>query len=325
MNVWYVFSQFPAPSETFAGTDVRVLRQLGVRVRAVNLRPAHPRARELLREWDLEDLEVDAVTPAKLLAGTGALLRRPGLLTWALSTILRDNWRQPVHVLKSLLALPRIFQVHRALAAQPPDVLHLFWGHYASLLGLLVRRTHPGVVVTQFLGAYDLHTAYRTGTRLAGAADRVFTHARANLPLLARQGIAPEHVTVIYRGVDLERCRPERRPKVPGRVATAGRLVPEKGMGEVIEAFARVQARWPRASLCVIGDGPERVALERRGARPGAEGGGVHRASRAPGGLCPTGRSRGVSVSLTRRTPAERGQGGHGRRLRLRGVAHHRH
>lgn len=264
MHVWYVFSKFPAPSETFAGTDVRVLRGLGVRVRAVNLRPSHPRAPELLREWDLADLELDEVTPVKLLAGCGAMPRRPALLAFALRTIVRDNARQPVHAVKSLLALPRIFQVHQTLAARPPDVLHLFWGHYASLLGLLVRRTHPEVVVTLFLGAYDLHRRFRTSTTLARCADGVFTHARANLPLLAAQGIAPERVQVVYRGVDWERLRWRGQPKVPFRIATAGRLTPDKGMAEVLEAFARIQPAWPQASLCVMGEGPERSALERR-------------------------------------------------------------
>ncbi len=264
VNVWYVFSQFPAPSETFAGTDVRVLRGLGVRVRAVNLRPSHPRATQLLREWDLDGLEVDEVHPGKLLAGVGRLMRRPGLLAYLLGIILRDNRGQPVHLMKSLLALPRIFQVHQTLTACPPDVLHLFWGHYASLLGLLVRRTHPGVVVTAFLGAYDLRSRYRTSATLARAANGVFTHARANLSLLAAQGISPDHVQVVYRGVDFERLRPENRPKVPFRVATAGRLSPEKSMAEVVEVFARIQRAWPRASLCVMGDGPQRRALERR-------------------------------------------------------------
>ena len=264
MNVWYVFSKFPAPSETFAGTDVRVLRALGVTVRAVNLRPSHPRARALLREWDLEGLELDEVTPGKLLAGLGAASRRPALLAFALGTIFRDNARHPVHVVKSLLALPRIFQLHQTLAARPPDVLHLFWGHYASLLGMLVRRTHPAVVVTVFLGAYDLHRRFRTSATLAARADGVFTHARANLPLLAAQGIPPERVQVVYRGVDFERLPPREQPKVPRRIATAGRLTADKGMAEVLVAFARVQQTWPQASLCVMGEGPARAALERR-------------------------------------------------------------
>lgn len=264
MKVWYVFSQFPTPSETFAGTDVRVLRGLGVQVRAVNLRPSHPRAPQLLREWGLEGLEVDAVTPGKLLAGMGRMLCRPGLLIRLLGVIVRDNWRHPVQVGKSLLALPRVFQLLHALAAEPPEVLHLFWGHYTALLGLLVRWTQPRVVVTVFLGAYDLRTRYATSATLARQAHAVFTHARANVPLLVRQGVPADKVTVIWRGVDFARLQAPDVKRQPFRIATAGRLIPEKGMVEMVETFARVQAAWPEASLCVMGDGPLRASLERR-------------------------------------------------------------
>ena len=264
VKVWYVFSQFPTPSETFAGTDVRVLRGLGVQVRAVNLRPSHPRALQLLREWGLEGLEVDAVTPGKLLAGMGQMLCRPRLLARLLGIILRDNGRQPVQVAKSLLALPRVFQLQRALAADPPEVLHLFWGHYAALLGLVVRWTQPRVAVTVFLGAYDLRTRYATSATLARQAHAVFTHARANVPLLARQGIPAEKVTVVWRGVDFARLQAPGVVRQPRRIATAGRLTREKGMVEVVETFARVQATWPEASLVIVGDGPQRASLERR-------------------------------------------------------------
>lgn len=263
MQVCYVFSRFPAPSETFAGNDVRALRKLGVEVAAVNLRHHHPRSSGLLQEWGLQEMQVDGVTAAKLLSGAGRMLRSPSLAAYMLGTILKDNWRRPDHLGKSLLALPRVFQVHRTLGASPPDVLHLFWGHYASLLGLLVRRTHPTVVVTAFLGAYDLHARYRTGGRLANQADCVFTHARANLPLLARQGVSSERVKVVYRGVDLGRLQYRDERKTRFRIATAGRLVPVKGMAEVIKVFARIQQQLPEASLSVVGDGPERGALER--------------------------------------------------------------
>jgi glycosyltransferase involved in cell wall biosynthesis len=264
MKVWYVFSRFPCPSETFAGTDVRTLRELGFEVRAANLRPSHPAASALLQQWDLTGLEIDEVTPAKLMAGVGWMLRRVDLLGFLLWIVVRDNWRRPEHLVKSLLVLPRIFNLHRALTVAPPDVLHHFWGHFACLLGLLVRRTHPGVVVTVFLGAYDLRCRYRTSTTLAREADQVFTHARANLALLAASGIEAGRVTLAYRGLDLGRLRFRAGGKIPWRIASAGRLTAEKGFADVLEVFAFVQRQWPQATLCVIGDGSERASLEQR-------------------------------------------------------------
>lgn len=262
MKVWYVFPQFPAPSETFAGNDVRALRELGAELRVLNLRPSHPASARLLREWDLEGLEVDECSPSKLVVGLGWMCRRPLVLSYLLRVIVHDNWRRPVHLAKSLLALPRVFSMHRTLQGGSPDVVHLFWGHYASLLGLAIRRTHPGVVVTMFLGAYDLRSRYRTSARLAKVADAVFTHARENLPLLDTLGIPVGQVSVVYRGVDLQRLQARPHQRVPFRIASAGYLVEKKGMAEVLGVFELVQRRWPKSSLCIIGDGPDRERLE---------------------------------------------------------------
>jgi len=274
MKIWYVFSRFPASTETFAGTDVRVLRELGAEVQAVTLRPNLSDATALLQQWELEDLPVDAVTVTKLVAGFAVMVRSPRLFAWLLGIILRDSWRRPGHMIKSLLVLPRIFQLHERLADSPPQVLHLFWGHYASLFGLLVRRTHPEVVVTGFLGAYDLRARYATSTTLARRAAAVFTHAYANVPLLVKAGIPRERIQVVWRGVDLRRFPPPAHPSPSPTIATVGRLVPEKGMAEVIETFARVKADCPDARLCIIGEGPQQRELEamvRRAAMTGVE------------------------------------------------------
>jgi glycosyltransferase involved in cell wall biosynthesis len=45
-------------------------------------------------------------------------------------------------------------------------------------------------------------------------------------------------------------------------VASSGRLVPRKGISDLVEAFALVAARAPNARLLVLGDGPERPRLE---------------------------------------------------------------
>ena len=261
MRIWYVFSSFPAPTETFAGSDVRVLRELGAEVRAVNLRFDHRSSPELLRQWGLDDLDLDRVTIGKLVLGLWTMLGRPRLVAWLCGVILADNWRHPLHVLKSLLALPRVFDLHARLASDPPDVLHLFWGHYSSLLGLLVRRTHPEVVVTVFLGAYALRTGYASSARLARIGHGVFTHAIANRILLTELGVPAETVHVSYRGVDLQRV-PARAAHSGCRLSTVGKLCAEKGMAEVLEVFAAVRREVPAAELAVIGDGPQRRELE---------------------------------------------------------------
>ena len=47
------------------------------------------------------------------------------------------------------------------------------------------------------------------------------------------------------------------------RAGFVGRLVPEKGVDILIEAFARVVRDLPQAKLVIVGEGPERPRLER--------------------------------------------------------------
>lgn len=66
---------------------------------------------------------------------------------------------------------------------------------------------------------------------------------------------------------------PEQPPRPPLAgppvVAYAGRLVPEKGVEVLLRAFAQVRAALPAAQLLVLGDGPQRAALEALAAQLG--------------------------------------------------------
>ena len=64
-------------------------------------------------------------------------------------------------------------------------------------------------------------------------------------------------------------------------VAYVGRLAPEKELSSLLEAFALVREKWPEARLTLVGDGPERTALEAQSRELGlAEG--VHFTGRQP-------------------------------------------
>jgi glycosyltransferase involved in cell wall biosynthesis len=147
------------------------------------------------------------------------------------------------------------------LKRSPPDVVHLFWGHYPTIVGHLIHRYLPESVLSVFLGAYDLRRCYPGSAVVARTADVVWTHAQANIPLIQRLGVAPDRIRVAYRGIDLSRFKPDSLPKIPHRVVTAGRLSTAKGMMDVLTTFRRLRELWPDASLVVLGDGPDRERL----------------------------------------------------------------
>jgi len=116
--------------------------------------------------------------------------------------------------------------------------------------------------------------------RWRAAIDRIVANSRWTRRRLEDDGVPVDEV--VWNGVPAAPPRPALAP-VP-TLAFAGRLVPEKGLDVLLQAFRRVRERLPEARLVIAGDGPERDALalrvaalglgdhvERLGHRPRAE------------------------------------------------------
>lgn len=84
-------------------------------------------------------------------------------------------------------------------------------------------------------------------------------------------GVRPERISTIPIGTDVQRFSPDPSvPRVPGRiVTTASADSPLKGLGVLVEAFAKVRAEFDHAELTVIGrpkpGGTVERAIERYG------------------------------------------------------------
>ena len=88
--------------------------------------------------------------------------------------------------------------------------------------------------------------------------DRVIANSRAVAHALVADGLG--EAEVVWNGV---RARPVRAPlSDPPTVGFAGRFVPEKGVLNLVRAFAKVVRRSPNAQLLMIGDGPERPSAQ---------------------------------------------------------------
>jgi glycosyltransferase involved in cell wall biosynthesis len=262
MRICYITMEFPSPYETFAANDVRTLQRLGTELSVHSLRPAHPDLAALTDEHRVDGVPLTHNSIEATLAGCGVGLRQPAALLELLAWVLARTWRRPDHLVRSLILLPRALQIFDTIRRTRPDVIHLFWGHYPALVGHLVRRYLPGTTLSVFLGAYDLVWNYGGTPPVAGAAEVVWTHTRENLPAIVALGVREERIVVAYRGVDLGRFVPLRRPKVRGRIVAASRLIPAKACDEVVRVFARLLPQWPEATLVILGDGPERARLE---------------------------------------------------------------
>lgn len=263
MKIWYVTMQFPSPSETFAGTDVRALKRLGADVSVHSLRPPHAEAKRFVRERGIAEVRSTHGGVANVSAGLLECLRRPKLAAKLFTWLFKTSYQKPDQLLRSVILIPRVVQLFAHIERERPEVVHLFWGHYPAMVAHLVQSYLPQTVVSVFLGAYDLLMGYGGSAPVARTADAVWTHAQENTGAVEALGVSRDRLRVVYRGVDLSAVpRSGELQKTPKRIVSAGRLIASKGMDEVIRIFQKVKRRWSDASLTLIGDGPERNNLE---------------------------------------------------------------
>jgi glycosyltransferase involved in cell wall biosynthesis len=141
---------------------------------------------------------------------------------------------------------------------------------------LLARHFGRPFVVTARGSDVNVIAGYRLPRRMmlwaASRAARVVTVSRALKDSLTSLGIPPRQVEVMRNGVDLATFHPGDRAAQRRALAldgpalvSVGSLLEFKGHGLVIESLARL----PGVNLLIVGDGPERAALEALARRAG--------------------------------------------------------
>ena len=190
---------------------------------------------------------------------------------WAarrLRAVMEDFQPDVVHVRMFLTQLsPLILPVLRDV----PSLLHV--ADYRPICPISIKQKpngaachdRPGAVCYRdgclpLRDAIPLRAQMAVWARWRAAFDAVVANSYWVADRLRAEGL--EVAQTIQNGVPV---RPQRPPLTsPPTVAFAGRLVPNKGIGVLLEAFAQVTRTLPDARLVIAGDGPEREALIRQ-------------------------------------------------------------
>lgn len=206
--------------------------------------------------------------------------------------------------------------LRRRLGRERPDVAYVsMLKHDAYVaVGVGERRGFPVVLRPEGAGATgDLawQSWGRFGRRIGARCRRagaVVAISRAIREELLGAGYEAGKVVELPNGVPVPERPWQRREgwREAPRAVYVGRLAREKGLDTLLDAWLRVRAERPAARLAIVGEGPERAALEARRDRlglgdavelPGASGDVEARLREADLFVLPS-REEGMSVAL---------------------------
>lgn len=160
-----------------------------------------------------------------------------------------------------------------------PDLVHIDEEPYSAVTAQYVRTCGRRRVPCVFFAWQNIDK--RLPVPFGALRRYVFQHARGAIAgtqeaadVLQRRGYAGPIAVIPQFGVDAERFRPDARAARALREGTgagegetvigfAGRLVEEKGVGDLLEAAAHV----PGTRVVIAGDGPAQALLAERAAR----------------------------------------------------------
>lgn len=274
--VAYLTGQYPKVSHTFIHREVLALRALGLVVRTCSVRRAddkdinHDQTEELDNTFFVLQA---AKSPAHLLGALAQRCRRKPRGLWR---ALRLAWTTRPAGAKAAVWQLFYFLEAVVLARHLEEIgarhLHNHFVDGSCTVAMLTSE------MTGIPFSFTLHgptelfepAIWRLDEKIARAAFSVFISyfARSQGMLFSE----PEHwdrMHIVHCGIQPHRYG-NQRPDQPGKnILFIGRLAAVKGATLLLDAFTDVRAAHPDAHLTLVGDGPDRPALEAKADRLG--------------------------------------------------------
>ncbi|WP_435196318.1 glycosyltransferase [Natronomonas sp. EA1] len=167
----------------------------------------------------------------------------------------------------------------RALRRDRPTLLQSFL-YFDNVLARLVGTISPETTVVtgvrEVPDAIPRHRSIVDRVTLP-LSDHIVSNSKAGAEWIIRRGADPASVSVVKNGRDIDAYdvnAPAGLAEALGIdsgpvVGTVGRLVERKGHHDLLDAWPAVLKDHPHASLVIVGEGPERAALEAHAERLG--------------------------------------------------------
>jgi glycosyltransferase involved in cell wall biosynthesis len=276
--VAYVVSRFPKLSETFVLFEILAVEQAGVPVEVYPLqrertRTIHPEAQRLVERAHYAPL----LSPAILGSQLHYLRRKPRAYLRALFDLVRWNLGSARYLGGALAFFPKAVHFARRMAADGVSHVHAHFASHPAAVAFVIQRLE-GIPYSFTAHGSDLHRDRHMLRQKVAEARFVVPISEFNRRVILEE-CGDEHaakLAVIHCGIDPEIFRPQparaTRSGAPLRLACVGTLHEVKGQAVLIDACRRLAARGIEVRCELVGDGPDRGALERQARSAGLEG-----------------------------------------------------
>ncbi|AKJ68894.1 lipopolysaccharide biosynthesis protein [Pandoraea thiooxydans] len=167
--------------------------------------------------------------------------------------------------------VPAMLRQFRGIADRfQPDIVHAHM-MTGALLAWMARARAPYTLIT------TVHNEFQRASDLMRVGDQVVAVSEAVAQAMIRRGIAAERMSVVRNGIigaprflhdepGGESERASAAPPAPSierpSVVTVSGLYKRKGIHDLLSAFHIVREQQPHAHLYLVGEGPDRAALE---------------------------------------------------------------
>jgi glycosyltransferase involved in cell wall biosynthesis len=263
----YVVSGFPLTTETFILREMVELAKLGWPIEVFSIR--HPREPVVHSEARWLEPRVHYPGWQPVLSGNlGLLARRPDLWARLLAATIGGTACSPEILAKSLVVFPIAVGWARQMQQLGIRHIHAHFGTYPALAALLAAESQ-GIGFSFTVHAHDL---YADNVMLAEKVKRArfvitiseFNHQRL-CALVGSDTANRVHVVRCGVNVGTYDFRPRRSGSGRRSLLSVAALREYKGLAYLIRACDLLRSTAPHESfVCrIVGDGPERGALER--------------------------------------------------------------
>lgn len=255
MRIAIVTMQFPTQREAFASNEIKKLSQKGIMIDTYSLRFKSNQFNILIKERILERISCSHFNMVTIVQFIPLIFKRFREFLFLLRLIFKFHLLEFTELIKGLTLMPRHLQILDKLIKGNYNVVHLYWSHYPSIIGLAYKRFYPNRILTMSLAAYDLKMKYVGSQKLMPIADCVTTHSQVNVGKIDQINDKYKRLEVIYRGVP-DYIAYTSMPKEEFMVSSVGALIKAKGFQDVIRAYDIIKNAYPGYYLNIYGKGP---------------------------------------------------------------------